>query len=496
MNKQLRRLAIALALAYVVLFGMLNWTQVVKADEYNAAPGNNRQVVRDFTQPRGRITSADGVVLAESVPSNDRYELLRTYPTKDLFGPITGYFSFKYGTEGVEHQFNDQLAGQTDALRLAGWERWFSDDKNTGDVQLTLRADVQSAAKAALGDREGTVVVMDPRTGALLALWSWPSYDPNLLSTHDFKSADAARQLLLADQRDPLLARSYQERYMPGSTFKVLTTTAGLESGVVNPQTTYPVEREFIPPLTKDPIQNYGRTACGGDLIEVFRRSCNTAFARMSLDVGAQNMVKTIESYGVNQDVPIDLPRPAKSFFPPVSYFERNDPLLAIDGFGQGDTAVTPLQMAMVASAVANGGTIMRPYVMAGVRDRSGRLSEHTTPAPWRTVMGASTNAFLNQAMIEVVNNGTARCCLKLANGQQAAAKTGTAQLGTNPPLSHAWITTFAPAQAPRVVVTVIVKATPEVTAGTGGTVAGPVAKKVLDMVLALPDPLTVTPAG
>ncbi|HEX9259217.1 MAG TPA: penicillin-binding transpeptidase domain-containing protein [Acidimicrobiales bacterium] len=496
MNKQLRRLALVLALLYVALFAMLNYTQVVRADEYNSAPDNTRPIVRDFSQPRGLITSADGVVLAESIPSDDRYELQRTYPTKDLFAHITGYFSFKYGTEGVERQYNDELAGQTDELRLAGWQEWFKDDRNTGDVQLTLRADIQQAAKKALGDREGSVVVMDPRTGAILALWSWPSYDPNLLSTHDFKAADAARALLLKDPRKPLLANAYQERYMPGSTFKIVTTTAGLESGVVTPETTYPIEREFTPPLTTDPIQNYNRLQCGGVLIDVFRRSCNTSFARMSLDVGAEQMVRASEAFGFNQDVPIDLPRPAKSFFPSVEYFKGNDPLLAIDGFGQGDTTSTPLQMALTAAAVANRGQIMRPYVMAGIRDASGRLVYHSTPSPWRQVMAQSTVDFLTSAMVEVVNNGTARCCMQLASGQQAAAKTGTAELGTDPPLSHAWITTFAPAEAPRVVVTVMVKATPEVSAGTGGTVAGPVAKKVLDMVLALPEPLTISPAS
>jgi penicillin-binding protein A len=150
--------------------------------------------------------------------------------------------------------------------------------------------------------------------------------------------------------------------------------------------------------------------------------------------------------------------------------------------------------MAMAAAAVANNGVIMKPYVVAQTKDGAGRVLSSTTPQPWLTAMQPGTSDWLTGAMVEVANNGTARCCLKLASGAQAAAKTGTAQLGTNPPLSHAWITTFAPAEAPRVVVTVLVKASPEVTAGTGGTVAGPVAKQVLDAVLATPDPLAQPP--
>ncbi len=201
---------------------------------------------------------------------------------------MTGYFSFLYGTEGVERQYNDVLAGRTDGQRLQGLLGFLDERPNVGNVTLTLRADIQAVAQQALAGRTGSVVALDPRTGAILAMYSNPSYDPNPLAGHDFDAVEAARQALLAAPGNPLLVKPYQERYLPGSSFKVITTTAGLDTGTVTPETVYPPTSEYLPPGTTDPIENYGGTVCGGDLLEVFRRSCNTAFAQMGVDVGCR----------------------------------------------------------------------------------------------------------------------------------------------------------------------------------------------------------------
>jgi penicillin-binding protein A len=495
-NRQLRFLAVALVVCYAALFTQLNRIQVFQAGSYNTAPDNDRETLRDFSRDRGKILTAEGVVVAESVPSNDRFELQRVYPLADLFAHVTGYFSLGYGSTAVERVRNDVLAGRTAQQRLDGFGNLFDDTVNTGDVTLTLRADIQAVARQALGDREGSVVALDPRTGAVIALWSWPSFDPNLIATHDFDAATQARELLILDPKKPLLANSYQERYMPGSTFKIITTAAGLATGALTPETFTEPSRSYTPPGTTNPIFNYGGTVCGGLLLEAFYRSCNTTFAEAAVNAGAEAMVATTEAFGFNQEVPFDLPSPAESFYPPVEEFEFDIPRLAQTGFGQNDVASTPLQMALTAAAIANGGVIMEPYVVAESRDRQGTVLERRTPRPWLTATTAEIAAWIRGAMVEVVNKGTARCCLQLAGGVQAAAKTGTAQLNTPPapPSSHAWITTFAPADAPRVVVAVMVKASDEVTAGTGGTVAGPVAKQVLDAVLATPDPLAPPP--
>jgi peptidoglycan glycosyltransferase len=498
MNKQLRRLGLGLIACYVILFGQLNFLQVVKANDYNKDPLNDREVVRDFTRPRGSILTADGVVIAQSIPSNDRYKLLRTYPTGDLFAGVAGYFSLAFGFQGIEQQYNDVLAGQTAQQKLRGWANLFNDDVNTGDVITTLRSDIQQVAKDALGDKEGSVVVSDPRTGAILAMWSWPSYDPNRIATHDFDAAKAAREEYLADPAKPLLMNAYQERYMPGSTFKIITATAALESGQFDVNSNFPPTNEFVVPARPTPITNYGGETCGGLLPQAFARSCNTAFAQIGTTLGPELMVKAAEDFGFNKNVPIDLPTPAQSFFPSVQDF-RNDvpngvsPQLATSSFGQDQPAATPLELNMAAQAVANNGVIMTPHVMAQTRDSQGASLEHYVPKPWLTPMPPETAATMKQFMIGVVQNGTARCCLQLDNGIQAAAKTGTAQLhpAGDPEASHAWITAFAPADNPRVAVTVFVKASPEVSTGVGATVAGPVARKVLNYVMTLPDPLS-----
>jgi peptidoglycan glycosyltransferase len=490
MNRQIRTLGVGLMVLFAALFLQLNVVQVVRADRYDADPANNRAVVRDFTRARGSIISADGVVVAESVPSTDRYRYQRTYPTGDLFANVAGYFSFTLGSTQLERTQNDTLSGNTAQLELQGLQNIFSDQVNTGDVVSTIRADLQVVAKQALGERDGSVVLLDPSTGAIKALWSYPSYDPNLIAAHDFEAATAAKALYDAAPGKPLLANSYQERYLPGSTFKVVTATAALESGKYTLDSEFTPVSSYLPPQTTDPIENYGGSTCGGNFVEVFRRSCNTAFAEMAVTVGAPGMVATAEHMGFNQAPPFDLPRPAKSVFGTVADFVDNIPLLAIGGFGQGNTQATPLQMALVASAVANGGDIMTPYVVDRTVNREGQVLSRTKPKVWRRGMDPATALTLRALMIEVVNNGTAKCCLQLAGGAQAAAKTGTAQLNPKgqPPASHAWVIAFAPAVAPRYAIAVMVKAAPEVTAGTGGTVAGPIARQVLDAALALPE--------
>ena len=282
MNRQIRTLGIGLMVLFVALFIQLNVVQVVRADRYDADPGNNRTVVRDFTRPRGSIVTADGAVMAESVPTGDRYRYQRRYPTGELFANVSGYFSFTLGSTQLERTQNATLSGTTSRLELQGLGNLFNDEVNTGDVVTTLRADLQQVAKDALGDRDGSVVLLDPRTGAIKALWSFPSYDPNLIASHDFSAAKAAKTFYDAFPGKPLLANSYQERYLPGSTFKVITATAALESGKYTLDSYFPPVDSYLPPQTTKPIHNYGGSTCGGTFVEVFRRSCNTAFAEMA----------------------------------------------------------------------------------------------------------------------------------------------------------------------------------------------------------------------
>ncbi len=489
MSRQIRRLAFGLLVCYVVLFLQLNVWQVARSDSLNNDPRNNRQLLRDFNAPRGRIVTADGVVIAETLQRNVDGNVVtqRNYPTKELFANVTGYFTLGFGATQLERTMNDVLAGKTARQQLQLVNDLFTNKDVSGDVHLTLRADIQKVARKALGRREGSVVVLDTRTGAVLALWSYPSFDPNLLADRTSTTTLAQFEALVADKRKPLLANAYQERYMPGSTFKLITTATALQSGQITLASTWANEKKYIPPLTTDPIENYGGKVCGGDLAEIFRRSCNTPFARIAVDLGAEQLVAAANDWGFGRKLPIDLPRAAESTFGTVEDFKNNTPILAIHGFGQGSVQVVPLHMAMITATMANGGKMMSPYAIADTRDHNGGVMTTTEPTVWKTPITPETAATMTQLMIGVVQNGTASCCLQLAGGIQAAAKTGTAQLNSKgePQRSHAWITAFAPAEAPRIAVAVMVKGVnATVSASTGGHLAGPIAKTVLDAAL------------
>ncbi|MFM7756012.1 MAG: peptidoglycan D,D-transpeptidase FtsI family protein [Actinomycetota bacterium] len=490
MNQRIRRLTVVLLALYAVLFVQLNVIQVGRKTSLDADSRNTRQTVRDFNDPRGDIRTSDGQVIATSVRTegDDQFDWQRVYPFGDLYSHITGYFTFGYGATQVERVRNDVLAGRTVEQQIKGIGALFSGGDTSGSVEVTIDSRIQEAARSALGEREGSVVVVDPSTGAVKALWSWPSYDTNIVAVHNADLVGDTFTFLDTIPSKPLLANAYQERYMPGSTFKILTTAAALDAGLVTRESVWAEESEFVPPQTTDPIQNYDGKVCGGNLMEVFRRSCNTPFARMAIDLGPETMVEAARRFGIGEPLPFDLPRAATSRFGDVDYFTQNLPLLGIGGFGQGNTQMVPLHMAMITAAIANGGVMMRPFAIAATYDHDGRLLQRTVPSVWRIPMSVGASSLLTELMIEVVNNGTASCCFNLS-GVQGAAKTGTAQLNAagEPERSHAWIVAFAPAEAPRYAVVVMLKGTDaEISAGTGGTLAGPIAAKVLNVALGL----------
>ncbi|MEJ7721790.1 MAG: penicillin-binding transpeptidase domain-containing protein [Ilumatobacteraceae bacterium] len=262
-----------------------------------------------------------------------------------------------------------------------------------------MRADLQQVAKDALGEREGSVVVLDVQTGGVAAMWSYPSYDPNPVSALDFGAASNVLEFLQESPGDPLLANAYQQRYMPGSTFKVITTGVALEAGVINPQTAFPVETTYVPPLTDNPIQNFEGTSCGGVLPDVFARSCNIPFAKTAIEVGPDRMVAGVQEWGVGEVLPIDLPRPVASTFGSTDNLDRELPLLAIRGFGQNEVQLVPLHMAMIAATVANGGEMLEPHVVDAELDHSGRVLDRHEPKVWKRPISPETALLLNSFM-------------------------------------------------------------------------------------------------
>jgi peptidoglycan glycosyltransferase len=482
-NKQLRRLGAGLLACYLALFAMINYVQVFHAQALNDHPLNSRKILRDFDRPRGQIISGDGAVLAQTVPSapGDSFQYQRQYPEGDLFGHITGYFNFSFGATGIESQYNDELSGQKVSQQYETLRDLFVDRDHTADVTLTVRKDLQQAARDALGERKGSVVVMDPRTGEILALWSYPSYDPNALAAHG-QSAQTAKNLLDLNPDLPLRARTWQERFFPGSTFKTVTGSIGLQTGTVTPDNpNFPQATQYNPP-DGQPIKNFGGETCGGTLFTILAASCNSAFAQMGAEViGHQAMLEGADNFGFNSTPPIDLPDATDSKYPDTN----SKAFTGQASIGQFDVAATPLQMALVASGIANEGRIMAPHVMREIRDDTGRVTETYQPHVWKDAVSPEVAATMRQAMIGVVQNGTGKPAQ--IEGVEVAGKTGTAQTGTNPPTSHTWFICFAgpPGGQPTVAVAVIVESQPGlVSDATGGAVAAPIAKEMVQKTL------------
>jgi peptidoglycan glycosyltransferase len=464
---------------FVALFVQMNYWQVVEADKLSNAPGNTRVATRDFARPRGVIQTADGVVVAKSVDVADGFKRQRQYPAGPLYAPITGFFSFTYGTDGVERTYAAELAGRAvTGIRNLG-EALTSADRSA-NVTLTIRNAVQDAAAKALGTRRGAVVALDPTTGAVLALVTSPSYDPNPLAAHDQHAVRAAWDRLQADPTKPLLPRAYRERYAPGSTFKVVTAAAALDRAPELVTRAYPVLRELTLPQTDKPLPNFDGKPCGGRMPDLLRVSCNTGFGQIGLDLGGERLSAQAHDFGFGDRPPFDLPGAARSQFPDAAAFVRDLPALAKSAIGQQDVVATPLQMALTAGAVGNGGVIMEPHVMAEIRDHEGAVVRTWAPRPWRRALSPGAAAALRDMMVGVVTGGSGRQAA--VPGVAVAGKTGTAQTTGNN--AHAWMIAFAPAEAPRVAVAVIVESQPSVTEATGGRVAAPIARAVLQAAL------------
>ncbi|MBI2709781.1 MAG: penicillin-binding protein 2 [Actinobacteria bacterium] len=482
MNRQIRRLGVAVLVLFTALFAQVNYLQVFHAKALTDDPRNTRRIIQTFSRPRGTIVSADGTVLARSKPSGDEFKYRREYPEKNLFGFVTGYFNFNFGATGVESSYNEELAGDVPALRLSRLRDLFVNEVNVGNVRLTIRKDVQQVAAAALGANKGSVVALDPRTGAVLAFWSNPSYDPNLLSSND--SAAGQRKLLLDKSPDhPLLPKMYREVFPPGSTFKVVTSSVGLQTGKVTPAApVYPQGTSFNIDFTNRDLANFGGERCGGALFEILRVSCNSAFAAMgSQTIGPPLMVQGAESFGFNSKPPIDLPAAASSRFPTSFPANQGNGPIARASIGQGDVVATPLQMAMVAAAVANKGQMMVPHVLDRITDKNGKVIRTYQPKVWKTPLAPPNAETMRQAMLGVAASGTATR-LQIP-GYEVGGKTGTAQIGSD--RSHAWIIGFAgPPGDARVAVAVIIENQPGASEFTGGRIAAPVGQQVMAKVL------------
>ena len=480
MQSQIRRVGIGLLVAFLAVFAQLNYVQIFAAESIASNPANIRSLLREYSIKRGDIVTNDGVTIAESVATDDRLEFLRRYPEGDLYGHITGYYSLVFGADRIERTYNEQLLGDSGVISMQDVQDRFLGSGERGDnVRLTINSRVQAAAREALGGNLGAVVALDPQTGAVLAMWSNPSFDPNPISSHKPRQIRQAWERLNDQTPNPLQNLAATRGFPPGSTFKVVTAASALESGRFNPGSTFDDPVSFTPPQTSSTISNFSGGTCAGGgqitLADALRVSCNTTFAQLGLEVSGE-MVRVTRGMGFNERIPFDVQTEASTF---QRADEDNLPRRSLAGIGQGDVVTTPLQMALVAASIANGGETMRPRLVEEVIDASGGIVARPAEESLGTAMSESTARTLTEMMISVVESGTGANAQ--IDGLDIAGKTGTAQSveGANP---HAWFIAFAPAQNPRIAVAVFVQNGGSFGAeATGGTVAAPMARAVIE---------------
>jgi peptidoglycan glycosyltransferase len=475
-NRPIRRLSIACLLLMLSLLIADNLIQLVQAGSLRDRPQNSRQRQMDLARQRGPIVVA-GKSVAESVPVDDVYKYQRRYPGGSLYAPVTGYFSIVSSTQ-VEHSEHGVLSGQDNRLFIRRLSDYFTGRQpKGGTVELTLDPATQEAAAAALGNRRGAVVALNPKTGAILALVTSPSFDPNLLAVHDGTTLNNNDRKLTSDPAKPLLDRATELTYPPGSTFKLITAAAALSSGKYTPDTQIDAPNILQLPQSTKTLSNFGGETCSGtqreSLLDALRTSCNTAFARLGLNLGATALSDQAKKFGFDSTIDGFPLRQVASVFPD----NINLPQTALSAIGQFDVRTTPLQMAMVAAAIANGGKEMKPYVVKQTLAPDLSTLQTTVPQQMAQPINGNVAAELTTMMIAVVNGGTG--VNAALPGIQVAGKTGTAQnaVGQAP---HSWFVGFAPADNPEVAVCVFVENSGGDLNGQGGVTAAPIAATVM----------------
>lgn len=483
MNTPLRRLSVVAFILFATLLASTTWIQFASAGDLRADSRNARTILAELSRERGPIVVGDDPVVT-SVPVDDQYEFQRTYASGALYAPVTGFYSIVYGATGIEAAESRLLAGTADEQFLTRFADTISGREPRGaTVELTIDAAVQQAAYDALGDQRGAVVALDPATGDVLAMVSKPSYDPQALASHDRAAVVSQWEALLADEGKPLTNRAIGGNlYPPGSVFKLVTAAAALESGAYQESSVLPGPAALDLPQTDRDLPNSGGRACGPNdettLADALRVSCNTAFGFLGMELGGPALREQAERFGFGADLRIPL-RVSPSTIPA----DLNPPQEAQTGIGQYETRVTPLQVAMVSAAIANGGELMQPNLVREVVAPDLDVLRSSSPTSMGEPISPETADALNRMMQEVVADGTGRAAQ--LDGVAVAGKTGTAQHAQGRP-PHAWFTAFAPADDPQVAVAVVVESGG--TAGdeaSGGRTAAPIAKAVIEAVLA-----------
>lgn len=477
MNKPIRRVAILVMALFALLFANGTYLMVFQQSSLNANPLNRRARDEDFAQNRGSILAGD-TAIAYSKPSGDRFKYQRIYPYGKMYAPVTGFFSYDHATTALENSYNTQLAGTDNSLFVRRMVDLVTNQPPQGaSVQTTINPNVQKAAYDALGNMKGAAVALDPKTGAVLAMVSKPSFDPNKIADHNVDAANKAYQQAIKDPDNPMSNRAAREIYPPGSTFKLVTASAALEKGGLTPDSLVDSPDRLLLPNTSTYLYNENHESCGGARITMTHAldvSCNTAFAGIGLKLGAESLREEATKFGFGSRHLSDIGAAASVFPDQVDQAQ-----LALSSIGQYDVAASPLQMAMVSSAIANDGVLMDPYIVSAVRSPDLQVLSRTQPQELDRPLSSENAAKLKQMMVSVVQNGTGTAAQ--IPGITVGGKTGTAQSDpTRKP--YAWFTALAPANDPQIAVAVMVEdANIPREDIAGGALAAPVAKAMIE---------------
>ncbi|QNK53306.1 penicillin-binding protein 2 [Dermacoccus sp. PAMC28757] len=480
MNTPIRRLGFVVAALFCSVLLAASYIQVLQAKSLNNRPGNTRIINAGYKIERGSIL-VDGKAIATSRKSNDKYVYERQYTNGSLYAPVTGYNSLVYGNGGgLEGAENEVLTGTSDSLfyrRLV--DVVTGKPKQGANLELTINPKIQQAAAQALGNRRGAVVALDPKTGAVLAMVTSPSYDPNNLASHDTEAVTKTWTQMNAAANQPMVNRTIGGTlYPPGSTFKLVTSAAALESGNYSNSSTLPGPATLRLPQTTHSLPNDDGRACGPNdetsLLHALEVSCNTAYAQLGMDLGQDKLASQAKKFGFGDVMRVPM-RVTPSTFPT----QLNEPQTAMSAIGQYDVRVTPLQIAMISATIANGGNQMQPYLVKNVVDSDLDVIKSTDPKVRAKPISGQTADSLTEMMEAVVNNGTGKQAA--VPGVQVAGKTGTAQ-GDTKNAADLWFTGFAPANDPKIALAIVLEnGGDQGVEALAGSVAAPAARQIFE---------------
>jgi len=480
MNRELRRISMVIMAMFASLFIASTAIQFGFADALNNDPRNVRTLYDSYKTKRGAILVA-GQPIAYSTPTGDAYHYLRTFESP-MYSAVTGFYSNVQGTTGLEQALGPYLNGQNSSQFFEQVNAVLSGNPVSGaSVELTINPKVQKAAWDALGNLQGAVVAIEPKTGKILAMVSKPGFDANLLSVHSNSEAQANYNKLLADPSEPLINKAISgSLYAPGSVFKIIVASAALNNGY-KPTDTFPNPAKFQLPGTSTYIYNSGEGKCGGkprvSIADALKWSCNIPFAQLGIALGQDKIRAQAELFGFGKSLKIPL-----TVTPSIYPQNMDDAQTGLSAFGQFDDRVTPLQIAMVSAAVANGGVMMKPNLVNYVQSSTLSILDQPQPSVLGQPLNSSVAGMVRDMMVNAVAHGVS------TNGQipgvAVAGKTGTAQNGGSAPYTL-WFTGFAPANDPKVAVAVVVANGGGMgQSGFGNLLAAPVARKVMQAVL------------